>query len=149
MRKLDLKVLNILGESCNDYSQLDLANSLNVSKITLCRSIKRLKELGLIKVKQTRSKGRFSTCFYSLHRLSPYHVTKLDILINKRSNINKALTLIKRNRLASQAHNQTTKLILNRLIYIIKLFQLVTSERSELFFLDKSNININTTWLPP
>ena len=66
MKKLDRNILNIIKENSNELKQSDLAILLSVSRITICRSIRRLKEAGILEININRESGKFAISNYSI-----------------------------------------------------------------------------------
>jgi biotin operon repressor len=157
MRTIDQQVIKIIRTASNDLTQENIAGLLGVSRITICRAIKRLKESGAIGIKQKRCSGKFAPGFYAVHRVSPHH-NHMDIILNnyisRRIQRNRIQAFLKTKSSLRSDYNRVNIFIFkilntiktgifhinNRLIYIIKLFQLVTKRPKGAFLLGYSII---------
>jgi predicted transcriptional regulator len=133
VRKLDKQVLEIIKTGNNEITQSYISELLGVSRITICRAVKRLKEAGAVTVKTNRTSGKFAVCFYAVHRVTPYHNNnsisiKINNMIIKRKTINKAKVLIQKKKLTSFANNQ---------INVIKHNLTITSKEKSLLKINK------------
>jgi predicted transcriptional regulator len=139
VRKLDKQVLEIIKTGNNEITQSYISELLGVSRMTVSRAIKRLKEVGAVTVKTNRTSGKFATSFYSVHRVTPYHNNnsisiKINNIINKRIQINKAKVLIQKKKLTSFANNWSNII---KLIFINTIKKLIFHAKNGMFYINK------------
>jgi DNA-binding Lrp family transcriptional regulator len=140
VRKLDKQVLEIIKTGNNEITQSYISELLGVSRMTVSRAIKRLKEAGAVTVKTNRTSGKFAVCFYAVHRVTPYHNNnsisiKINNLINKRIQRNKIQALLKTKSSLRSDYNQ---------INVIKHNLTITSKEKSLLKINKDLPRHNT-----